>query len=68
MISQVQFFKCLPDDTRRGQWVFYSLAKGLPDWIIEILDSTTKISKILLKDYQRNLKVVKVKYAMPFIL
>ena len=47
------------DDTRRGQWVYYSLAKDLPDWIIEILDTTTKVSKTFLKDYQRNLKAMK---------
>lgn len=32
----------LVSDERRGQWVYYSLNKGLPEWAKRIIESTLK--------------------------
>ena len=46
----------LLDDVRRGQWVFYSLAKNLPEWAKDILDTMCKTQPELLVTYQKNLR------------
>lgn len=46
----------LLDDVRRGQWVFYSLAKSLPEWAKGILDSIYKTQPESLIMYQKNLR------------
>jgi len=47
------------DDVRRGHWVFYSIAKSLPDWAKEILDTTSNTNKEDLLVLQKNLKAMK---------
>ncbi|MFT7561548.1 MAG: ArsR family transcriptional regulator [Flavobacteriales bacterium] len=47
------------DDVRRGHWVFYSIAKSLPDWAIEILNATCSANKEVVHVFQRNLKAMK---------
>ena len=47
------------DDVRRGQWVFYSIAKSLPDWAKEILDTTSRSNKEALQVLQKSLKAMK---------
>lgn len=46
------------DDARRGQWVFYSLAKELPDWVTNTLDAASDACKDSLKHFQKNLKAM----------
>lgn len=45
----------LLDDVRRGQWVYYALAKTLPEWAKNILDTTCKTHSESLITYQKNL-------------
>ncbi|MFL0799483.1 MAG: metalloregulator ArsR/SmtB family transcription factor [Agarilytica sp.] len=47
------------DDARRGQWVFYSIEKSLPEWAKEILNATAKSNKKSLQALQNNLKAMK---------
>lgn len=47
------------NDTRRGQWVFYSLAKTLPEWGRDILSSAHKACANPLDTYKRNLATMK---------
>lgn len=47
------------DDVRRGHWVFYSLAKNLPDWAKDIIGTACEANKIILDEFQRNLKAMK---------
>ena len=47
------------DDTRRGQWVFYSIAKNLPNWVKKILDTTCKSNSTTLQNLRKNLKSMK---------
>lgn len=47
------------DDARRGQWVFYSIARDLPQWASAILDSARDGCAIPLKSFSRNLKSMK---------
>ena len=47
------------DDVRRGQWVFYSVAKSLPEWALEILRAANEASKDRLKMFQKNLRAMK---------
>lgn len=47
------------DDARRGQWVFYSIAKSLPGWAKEILDTAGKANKEALQVFQKNLNAMK---------
>lgn len=49
----------LLDDVRRGQWVFYSLAKNFPEWAKNILDTTCKAHSESLTIYQKNLSSMK---------
>ena len=46
------------DDVRRGQWVFYSIARSLPDWANEILDTTSRTNKEAMLVFQQNLKAM----------
>ncbi|MEM9102261.1 MAG: metalloregulator ArsR/SmtB family transcription factor [Pseudomonadota bacterium] len=46
----------LLEDSRNGQWVFYSLKKSLPNWMKNILDITATANNTSLKAYEKNLK------------
>lgn len=43
------------EDVRRGQWVFYSLAKTLPDWARKTVTSVSQSSTDPLHTLQSNL-------------
>ncbi len=43
------------DDTRRGQWVYYSLARDLPQWAMAILQDAAQASDETLQLYESNL-------------
>lgn len=45
----------LLDDVRRGQWVFYSLAKKLPTWKREVLVAAASANQKTIAVFQRNL-------------
>ena len=47
------------DDARRGQWVFYSVAKNLPEWALGILREAAHASAVPLKTLQKNLAAMK---------
>jgi len=47
------------NDTRRGQWVFYSMAKTLPEWVLEILRAASEAKGSALKTFQKKLKTMK---------
>ena len=47
------------EDARRGQWVFYSLAKDLPEWVSETLRAANEASASTLKSFKKNLKAMK---------
>jgi len=47
------------DDAKRGQWVFYSVAKSLPDWAKEILETSCKANSRALHVFQKNLQAMK---------
>ncbi|WP_053982176.1 metalloregulator ArsR/SmtB family transcription factor [Marinagarivorans algicola] len=49
------------DDARRGQWVFYSLAKQLPPWVQKILDTTCKANHEALQVFRERLKAMSVR-------
>jgi len=49
------------DDTRRGQWVFYSLAKTLPDWATAILHSSVDANQTTLNQFISNLQAMDVR-------
>ncbi len=44
------------DDTRRGQWVFYSMAVSLPDWASDVLRCAMTASEEAVSQFQKNLK------------
>ena len=46
------------DDTRRGQWVFYSIAKHLPEWPRDILRAADNANTNTLKTLQKNLSAM----------
>lgn len=46
-------------DTRRGQWVFYSIAKTLPEWAQEILRTAQSANLDKLKIFQEKLTAMK---------
>ena len=46
------------DDKRRGQWVFYSMAKSLPHWAKTILETACQSNKQVLQGFQKNLKAM----------
>ena len=46
------------DDTRRGQWVFYSIAKHLPEWARDILRAADNANTNTLKTLQKNLSAM----------
>ncbi|MEB8433579.1 MULTISPECIES: metalloregulator ArsR/SmtB family transcription factor [Cocleimonas] len=46
------------DDVRRGQWVFYSISKNLPEWATEILETTSRTNKESLQVLQTSLKAM----------
>ena len=56
-LSQLRSCGILNDD-RRGQWVFYSIAKSLPDWAKEILDTTSRTNQESLQVLQKSLKAM----------
>jgi len=44
------------DDERRGLWVYYSLAKNLPQWAMDILEASAQGSMVELKGMAKNLR------------
>lgn len=46
------------DDARKGQWVFYSLAKYLPKWALDTLHAANKADPDALKTFKKNLKAM----------
>lgn len=42
-------------DRRQGQWVFYSINKALPDWILTVLHETTRNNMAFLEVNQQQL-------------
>ena len=51
-------YRGILDDVRRGQWVFYSIAKHLPVWALEILRAANAASIDILKTHQQNLQAM----------
>lgn len=49
----------LLDDTRRGHWVFYSVANNLPEWAKEILRISSQVNTESLSAFQNNLQRMK---------
>ncbi|MCJ8314739.1 MAG: metalloregulator ArsR/SmtB family transcription factor [Saccharospirillaceae bacterium] len=49
----------LLNDTRRGQWVYYSIAKNLPQWSTSILDTLYKSSSTPINQFKQQLKTMK---------
>lgn len=47
------------DDTRRGQWVFYTIANDLPKWALKIIHTTSSANIEAVKTFQKNLKAMK---------
>ena len=47
------------DDSRRGQWVYYSLAKSLPSWAKEIICQACISKQEEVKQFQSKLMVMK---------
>jgi ArsR family transcriptional regulator len=47
------------DDSRRGQWVFYSMSKQLPAWSLEVLRAAQQANADTLEVLQKNLKTMK---------
>ena len=47
------------EDVRRGQWVFYSIAKSLPDWSKDILLILSQTNQTALVAFQSKLKAMK---------
>lgn len=47
------------DDTRRSQWVFYSISKKLPEWAIAVLCETSEACTGRLKHFEQNLNEMK---------
>ncbi|BCE00308.1 metalloregulator ArsR/SmtB family transcription factor [Marinicellulosiphila megalodicopiae] len=47
------------DDTKRGHWVYYSIAKTLPKWALDVLNTTSQSDLKSLKIFQKNLKAMK---------
>ena len=46
-------------DSRRGQWVYYSLAANLPAWVNEVLHATGKSHTALIKPFKAKLTAMK---------
>lgn len=46
-------------DERRGQWVYYSLEKGLPSWALEILQVASKAKSDALSRLKTELRAIK---------
>lgn len=46
------------DDSRRGQWVFYALARSLPPWTMEVIQSAHKASTDAMSTYTKNLEAM----------
>jgi len=47
------------EDVRRSQWVFYSIAKGLPQWALDTLQATSRASVDTLAPLKENLYAMK---------
>jgi len=47
------------DGVRRSQWVFYSMAKGLPQWSLDVLQAAVLANTSKLTIYQKNLNAMK---------
>lgn len=47
------------EDSRRGQWVFYSVSKKLPAWALDVLRAAHQANSDTLKVLQKNLKAMK---------
>ena len=47
------------NDTRKGQWVYYSISKTLPNWTVITLDALSKASSAQIKQFKHNLKTMK---------
>ncbi|MFT2090043.1 metalloregulator ArsR/SmtB family transcription factor [Paraglaciecola sp. 2405UD69-4] len=52
--------KCgLLQDERRGKWVFYKLSSSLPEWAVEVLQTTAKHNSDYLSSSVNNLNLSK---------
>ena len=47
------------EDTRRGQWVFYSMAKKPPAWLEQVLSAACDANAVHVKKFQSNLSKMK---------
>ncbi len=45
-------------DTRRGQWVYYSLQPNLPPWVTAVLDTALQADQPCLQPFLDNLKTM----------
>ena len=43
-------------DTRRAQWVFYTIHQALPDWALSIIDEACDANQAKLKHYHSKLE------------
>lgn len=42
-------------DVRRGQWVYYSLANNLPNWVLDALQAASQAEKPAINTCKKNL-------------
>lgn len=54
-LAQLRAYGLLKDQ-RKEQWVYYSLNSELDDWVNNILDTTYKANKAIIKPYRVKLK------------
>ena len=47
------------DDSRRGQWVYYAIAKDLPQWARDIIHIAGESKQAILQQFQDNLRAMK---------
>jgi ArsR family transcriptional regulator len=45
----------LLEDRRQGQWVYYRLHRSLPDWVVQILQTTLQANRRWLSEDARRL-------------
>ena len=57
-LAQLRKFNLL-SDRRQGQWVFYSINPSLPDWAIDILNTTAQSNSSFIKDSLDNLSLMR---------
>lgn len=46
------------DDSRRGQWVYYALAKELPAWARDVINCALDAQTVALAEMQSNLQAM----------